>query len=174
MEVAEAEKQATYKLGVEETQVRLTEELSVVCREHYDVSWGKALDAVGVLVDSDLRRLESIYYNPEIRELPSPDSSHFKQAPEASEQPLVDQAPLVLLEAPKESDQACGQGRKAEDLQEKVKDQGKKKTHSKSKDQALDAAASQPSQTIDPLALKMKTQILGPLLLFLFVCCFFF
>ena len=54
-EAAEAEKQAAYKLGVEETQVRLTEELSVVCREYCDVSWGKALDAVGVPADSDLR-----------------------------------------------------------------------------------------------------------------------
>ena len=32
-EAAEAEKQAAYTLEVEETQVRLTEELSVVCRE---------------------------------------------------------------------------------------------------------------------------------------------
>ena len=33
-EVAEAKKQATYTLGVEETQARLTEELSAVCREY--------------------------------------------------------------------------------------------------------------------------------------------
>ena len=32
-EAAEAEKQAAYTLGVEETQVRLTKELFVVCRE---------------------------------------------------------------------------------------------------------------------------------------------
>ena len=37
-EAAEAEKQAAYTLGVEETQVRLTEELSVVCREYYGIS----------------------------------------------------------------------------------------------------------------------------------------
>ena len=42
-------------LGVEETQVRLTKELSVVCREYCGISWGKALDAVGVPVDFDLR-----------------------------------------------------------------------------------------------------------------------
>ena len=33
-EAAEAEKQAAYMLGVEETQARLTEELSAVCREY--------------------------------------------------------------------------------------------------------------------------------------------
>ena len=75
-EAAEAEKQATYMLGVEESQVRLTEELSVVCREYYGISWGKALDAAGVPVDSDLRQPENIYYDLEIRELPSLNSSH--------------------------------------------------------------------------------------------------
>ena len=88
---------------MEETQVRLTEELSVVCREYCGISWGKALDTVGVPTDSDLRRPENIYYDPEIRKLPSPDSSHPEQAPQASEQPLVDQALTASLEAPKES-----------------------------------------------------------------------
>ena len=37
-EVAEAEKQAAYTLGVEETQARLTEEFSTVCRNYYDIS----------------------------------------------------------------------------------------------------------------------------------------
>ena len=75
-EEAEAEKQATYTLGVEETQVRLTEELFVVCREYCGISWDKALDAARVPADSDLRRPENIYYDPEIRELPGPDSSN--------------------------------------------------------------------------------------------------
>ena len=37
-EAAEAEKQAAYTLGVEETQARLTEELSAVCRDYCDIS----------------------------------------------------------------------------------------------------------------------------------------
>ena len=73
---AEAEKQAAYTLGVEETQARLTEEFSVVCKDYCDIFWGKALDVAGVLVDSDLRRPESIYYDPKIRELSGLDSSH--------------------------------------------------------------------------------------------------
>ena len=52
---AEAKKQATYTLGVEETQARLTEELSAVCREYCGISWGKALDVAGVPMDFDLR-----------------------------------------------------------------------------------------------------------------------
>ena len=54
-EAAKAEKQAAYTLGVEETQARLTEEFSIVCRDYCDISWGKALDVAGVPVDSDLR-----------------------------------------------------------------------------------------------------------------------
>ena len=77
-------------LGIEETQARLTEELSTVCREYYDISWGKALDAAGVPMDFDLRRLGSVYYDPEIRELPGRDSSHPEQASPASVQPLMD------------------------------------------------------------------------------------
>ena len=84
-EAAEAEKQATYTLGVEETQARLTEELSAVSREYCGISWSKALNATRVPVGSDLRRPESIYYNPEIRELLGPSSFHPEQATQAPE-----------------------------------------------------------------------------------------
>ena len=42
-------------LGMEETQARLTEEFFAVCRDYYDISWGKALDVAGVPMDSNLR-----------------------------------------------------------------------------------------------------------------------
>ena len=74
-EAAEAEKQAAYALGMEETQAILTEEFSAVARDYCDISWGKALDVAGVPADSGLRRPESIYYHPEIRELSDPSSS---------------------------------------------------------------------------------------------------
>ena len=74
-EVAEAEKRAAYTLGVKETQARLTEEFSAVARDYCDISWGKAIYVAGVLADSGLRRPESIYYDPKIRELSDPSSS---------------------------------------------------------------------------------------------------
>ena len=77
-------------LGMEETQARLTEEFSAVCRDYWDISWGKALEVAGVPVDSDLRRPKSIYYDPEIRELSGPDSSHPEQATQVSAQPKAD------------------------------------------------------------------------------------
>ena len=89
-EGAEAKKQAAYTLGMEETQARLTEEFFAVCRDYCDISWGKALNVAGVPVDSDLRRPESIYYDLEIHELSSPDSSHLEQTTQVSMQPEAD------------------------------------------------------------------------------------
>ena len=37
-EAAEAEKQAAYTLGMEETQARLTEEFFTVAKDYYDIS----------------------------------------------------------------------------------------------------------------------------------------
>ena len=89
-EVAKAEKQAAYKLGMEEIQVRLTKEFSAVARDYCDISWGKALDVAGVLADSGLRRPKSIYYDPEIRELSNPSSSLPEQAAQVSRVPKAD------------------------------------------------------------------------------------
>ena len=109
-EAAEAEKQVAYTLGVEETQARLIKELSGVCREYCGISWGKALDVAEVPVESDLRRPESIYYDPEIRELSGSKSSHLEQATQVSTLSKADQAPYASLEVPKDSNQDGGQG----------------------------------------------------------------
>ena len=88
-EAAEAEKQASYALGVQETQSRLTEEFSSVARDYCDITWEKALDAAGVPADSSLRRLESIYYDPDIQALPGSDSPPPEQPASASEAPAT-------------------------------------------------------------------------------------
>ena len=95
-EAAEAEKQAAYTLGVEETQARLIEEFSAVARDYCDISWGKALDVAGVPADSGLRRLESIYYDPEIRKLSDPNSSLPEQAAQVSELQRWTKSLLIL------------------------------------------------------------------------------
>ena len=155
-EAVEAEKQAAYTLGVEETQARLTEEFSVVCRDYCDISWGKALDVAGVPVDSNLRRPESIYYDPEIRELSGLDSSHLGQATQVSVQPKADQVPLAPLEVPKDFNQDTSKGKEVEPLKGKDKGQDKKKSSSNPTKKALDTAVSQPSQIADPGVPKTK------------------
>ena len=153
-EAAEAEKQATYTLGVKETQARLTEELSAVCKEYCGISWSRALNATRVPMGSDLRRPESIYYDPEIRELPGPNSFHPKQATQASEQSMADQALPAPLEVPKDFNQDGGQGKKAEDSKGMNKGQDKKKNISNPKEKASDTAASQHGPTVDQLISK--------------------
>ena len=91
-EAAEAEKQASYALGVQETQSRLTEEFSAVAKDYCDITWGKALDAVGVPADSSLRRPESIYYDFDIQELSGSDSPPPEQPAPVSEVPAANQA----------------------------------------------------------------------------------
>ena len=70
-EVAEAIKQASYALGVEETQARFTEELAEVCRDYCMVSWAKTFNLAGVPADSKWRQPGNIYYHPKIREISS-------------------------------------------------------------------------------------------------------
>ena len=84
-EAAEVEKRASYQLGVKETQVRLTEELSEVCKDYCNVTWDRALSVAGVPVDSMLRLPESVNYHPKICEVLTPFSSPPTHAPESSE-----------------------------------------------------------------------------------------
>ena len=69
-EALEAEKKAAYLLGVKETQTRLIEEFAKVCREYCEITWGKCLDAAGVPPESALTQPGSVYYDPDICDLP--------------------------------------------------------------------------------------------------------
>ena len=111
-EAAEAEKQASYALGVQETQSRLTEEFSAVARDYCDITWGKALDAAGVPADSSLRWPESIYYDSNIQELPGSGYPPPEQPTQVSEAPAANQALPAPVEVPTNSRQGTSQGEK--------------------------------------------------------------
>ena len=121
-EAAKAEKQASYALGVQETQSRLTEEFSSVARDYCDITWEKALDAAGVPADSSLRRPESIYYDPDVQALPGSDSPPPEQPALASEAPATSQALPVSMEVPADSHQDAGRGKRVEAPQDKTSD----------------------------------------------------
>ena len=91
-EAVEAEKQAAYTLGVQETQARLTEEFAKVCRGYCDITWSKCLDAAGVPAESALRQPGSIYYDPDISDVPE-----TLEAPSANQNPP---APAETSHAP--------------------------------------------------------------------------
>ena len=69
-EVAEAAVATSYDRGVRDTEVRLTEEVAAVCKDYITMSWGVALDRVAVPADSDLRKVENIFFSEDIREIP--------------------------------------------------------------------------------------------------------
>ena len=152
-EATEAEKQAAYDLGVQETKSRLTEEFSAVARDYCDITWGKTLDVAGVPADSNLRRPENIYYDSDIRELPSSNFPPQEQPAKVSEVPITNQVPLAPVEVPTDSRPDAGQGREVEAPQgkDKSKDKGK------GKGKALDTTISLPEPATDPGA--PKTQV---------------
>ncbi|XP_065629205.1 uncharacterized protein LOC136067377 [Quercus suber] len=135
-EANKAEKKAAYQLGVEVTEKGLTEQFASVARDYCDMTWGKALDAARVSADSKLRLPRSIYYNPDIRELLESDPPPPTQLSEASEQPLVSQAPLITLEPPKDFGQPGDQNTPAEPPKNMGEGLEKKKTSSEPKGQA--------------------------------------
>ena len=149
-EATEAEKQAAYALGVQETQSRLTEEFFAVARDYCDITWGKALDVAGIPADSSLRRPKSIYYDSDICELPSSGSPPLEQPTQMFEAPTADQAPPALVEVPTDSRQDVGQGKKVETPQ------GKDKNQDKGKGKASDTVISQSKQAADPEAPKAQ------------------
>ena len=142
-EATEAEKQATYDLGVQETQNRLTEEFSAVARDYCDITWGKTLDVAGIPADSNLRRPKSIYYDSDIRELPGPGSPPPEHPAQVSEVPLTDQVPPTPVEVPTNSRQDAGQGKEVK------APQGKDKSKDKGKGKASDTTISWSEQAAD-------------------------
>ena len=69
-EAAEATVATSYERGVRDTEVRLTEEVAIVCRDYINMSWGVALDRAAVPADSDLRKVENIFFLEDIHEIP--------------------------------------------------------------------------------------------------------
>ena len=105
---------------MEETEIRLAEELSEVCRDYCNTTWDKALTAAGVPANSALRLLGSVYYHPQIRAI------HFASSPPAPipepfEQPLVIvdalSSPKISIESSQVGDQ--GQGAEGERVRTK-------------------------------------------------------
>ena len=88
---------------MEETQVRLTEKLSKVCKDYCNMTWDRALIVAGVLADFVWRLPESVYYHPEIREVSASTSSPPVPVLESFKQLLAITDALPLPEIPKGS-----------------------------------------------------------------------
>ena len=74
-EAATAAETLAYERGVQETETRLTAEVTAVCREYCAKTYSQALDRAGIPADSNLRRTDQVYYPKDLRENPSPPPS---------------------------------------------------------------------------------------------------
>ena len=109
-EAAKASKQASYELGVQETEVRLVDELAEVCTDYYKEVWLKALNLGGVPIASKWREARNVYYPPDIREVPTDLPSSPALAPLSIKQPLTTEAFVPPPEVLKEPNQVSDQG----------------------------------------------------------------
>ena len=116
----------------------------MVCRDYCSVTWDKALNVAGVLVDSIWRLLENVFYPPEIREI-------LANAPESFEQPATIPDAIPLAETTKGSSHATDQGQGAEGEKGKGKGKGKKLS-AKSKDLAKEKVVEAEDHGVDPQA----------------------
>ena len=119
-----------------------------MARDYCDITWGKALDVVGVPADSNLRRPESIYYDSDISELLSSDSPSLEYLAKVSEVPITNQIPPAFVKVPTDSRPDASQGKEVEAPQGKDK--------SKDKGKASNTTISQPEQAVDPRAPKAQ------------------
>ena len=148
-ETVEAEKKAAYQLGVEQTSSELMEQFASVSRDYCCITWSKALDAAGVPADSELRLPGSVYYDPEIRELPV-DGPPAPELPEASEPTLFSQAPPPTLDAPKGASQPGDEGKPVDPAKGKGQGSGKEKTPAEPNNQTPEAS-DRAGQVADPV-----------------------
>ena len=65
-EASKAAEATSYERGVLETETRLAEEVAGVCRDYYTETWAEALNQVGIPVDSELKRIENVFFPEDI------------------------------------------------------------------------------------------------------------
>ena len=154
-EAATAAETSAYKRGVLETEARLTTEVTIVCREYCAETYNQALDQAGILVDSDLRRVDQVYYPKDLKEnttAPPPPAALPLPPPEQS---LTTQEPSQDTEVPagaeKEKNGAVVASRTEEKAKEKEKEKGKEKAKNKT-----NANPSEDALTIRDMVSKAK------------------
>ena len=107
-----------------ETEARLTAEVTVVCREYCAETYNQALDQVRIPVDSDLRRVDQVYYPEDLREnttAPPPPAALPPPPEQSLTIPELSQGAEVPAGAEKEKTGAVGAFRTEEKAKEKEK-----------------------------------------------------
>ena len=103
-EAAEAAMATSYERGVRDTEARLTEKVATVCREYITMSWGVALDRASVPANSDLKKVENIFFPEDIREIPLEESLPAKVTTSDSHMPEAEEVqPVAKDKSPEDT-----------------------------------------------------------------------
>ena len=145
-EAATAAETLAYERGVQETETRLTAEVTAVCREYCDETYSQALDWAGIPTNSDLRRMDQVYYLEDLRENLTPPPPIPLPPPN---EPLPTQKYSQDSELPIGAEKEKGQEKEKEKAKEKEKE--KKKEQNKA-----DANPSEDALTIGDMVSKVK------------------
>ena len=92
----------------------MAKKLAKVCRDYCQEVWAEALNLAGVLVTSEWRKAENIYYPTDICEVLAAFPPLIAPAPTSSEQPSITQATLPHAEVPKRPGKTGDQGQGVE------------------------------------------------------------
>ena len=148
-EAVKATETSAYERGVLETKARLTAEVTVVCREYCAETYNEALDRAGIPADSDLRRVDQVYYPKDLREnVTAPPPLAALPPPEQS---LTIQEPSQGAELPAGAKKEKKGEVVASRTEEKAKEKGKEKTKNKA-----NANPSEDALTIGDMVSKAK------------------
>ena len=153
-EAAKAAETLVYERGVLETEARLIAEVIMVCREYCAETYDQALDRAGIPADSDLRRVNQVYYPEDLREnttAPPPPAALPIPPPEQS---LTIQEPSKGAEVPARAKKEKNGAVVASRTEEKAKEKEKGKEKAKNK---ADANPSEDALTIGDMVSKTKT-----------------
>ena len=155
-EAATTAKTSAYVRGVLETEARLTAKVTAVCREYCAETYNQTLDRAGIPADSDLRRVDQVYYPEDLRENtiapPSPPAALPLPPPKQSlPAQKSSQDTKVPVGVEKEKNGAVVVSRTEEKAKEKEKEKGKEKGKNK-----VDANPSEDALTIGDMVSKAK------------------
>ena len=140
-----------------ETEARLTAKVTVVCREYCAETYNQALDRGGIPADSDLRRVDQVYYPEDFREnrtAPPPPLAALPLPLPPPEQSLTTQEPSQGAEIPARAKKEKNGIVVASRIEEKAKEKEKGKENVKNK---VDANPSEDALTIGDMVSKAKT-----------------
>jgi len=70
-EVVVAEETASYERRVQETEIRLADELAEVYKDYCKEVWAEALNWAGVFTTSEWKSVDNIFYLEDIQEIPA-------------------------------------------------------------------------------------------------------